>query len=702
MRVTSSMYYNNIFGANNSKTNKNLFDVNKQIASGLKIQYASDDIGIFVDTMRLDNELTTLEHVKKSAETGFQVSTNTDATLNSFNLELVRMKTLLIKAGNDTNDSTSLDAIVKELKGVEGTLQTLANTSVNGRYLFSGSAFDVKPISDDGSYNGNDIDLNAFLGSNNKQAYNITGSDLFLGEESSVKREVTSNVVQKSNVGDTLDVNTTMGDFMGVIPATSEHSFYIRGVQSDGTSFNERIGLGNADTVGGLLVNIGELYGNDGAKKVVDVSMNESGQIIISDKLSGSSKLDFHMVGASDFSALDHADITDAGIYGANAGEIDVLESPGNGSTDYATALTSPTQLYIREFNVSGYTPATGAPTLEGLVYDRTEFAKNSSTLSSSIPQINKETNAFATVSTKISEVADLSHGTVDSLHGTQFLFNGKDINGTAFTAQIDFKDPSLLPVNTGSTFSLDGGTTNYKIFDMNTVRGAVNANDMTYGQLMDVINLAVTGTTVPPAGTNNNSDGSPMTIQEEYDKAIGDSHDLSNTYLKDGKIEFHDKSFLSTKATLSMYDSNSGKFGAESSALSFNSNNSLTVRDPKTDFFKTISDVIKSVEEYKNYPDPSSGGFRTIGTDNSIAMIDDLKNHVLQMHSTAGAQSNRLESSLENTAVLELSTITLRAEVLDTDLAESALRLQQLTLNQQAMLSTIGRVSKLSLVNYL
>lgn len=691
MRVTSSMYYNNIFGANNSKINKNLFDVNKQIASGLKIQYASDDVGIFVDTMRLDNELTTLEHVKKSAETGFQVSTNTDATLNSFNLELVRMKTLLIKAGNDTNDSTSLEAIVKELKGIEGTLQTLANTSVNGRYLFSGSAFDVKPISDDGSYNGNDIDLNAFLGSNNKQAYNITGSDLFLGEESSVKREVTSNVVQKSNVGTTLDVNTTMGDFMGAIPALNEHSFYVRGVQSDGTSFNERIGLGNADTVGGLLVNIGELYGNDGAKKVVDVSMNENGQIIISDKLSGSSKLDFHMVGASDFGATDYADITDAGIYGANAGEIDVLESPGNGSTDYATALTSPTQLYIREFNVSGYTPATGAPTLEGLVYDRTEFAKNSSTLSSSIPQINKETNAFATASTKISEVADLSHGTVDNLHGTQFLFNGKDINGDAFTAQIDFKDPSLLPVNTGSTFSLDGGTTNYKIFDMNTVRGAVNANDMTYGQLMDVINMVVANKIPTTTGTDT-----------DYDKAIGDSHDLSNTYLKDGKIEFHDKSFLSTKATLSMYDSNSGKFGAESSALSFNSNNSLTVRDPKTDFFKTISDVIKSVEEYKNYPDPSRGGVRTIGTDNSIAMIDDLKNHVLQMHSTAGAQSNRLESSLENTAVLELSTITLRAEVLDTDLAESALRLQQLTLNQQAMLSTIGRVSKLSLVNYL
>ena len=44
MRVTSSMYYENLYGSNNSKLNEKLFDVNKQIASGLKIQYASDDV----------------------------------------------------------------------------------------------------------------------------------------------------------------------------------------------------------------------------------------------------------------------------------------------------------------------------------------------------------------------------------------------------------------------------------------------------------------------------------------------------------------------------------------------------------------------------------------------------------------------------------------------------------------------------------
>ena len=68
MRVTSSMYYESLYGANGSKLNKELFDVNKQIASGLQIQYASDDVATFTETMRLDNELTTLSQVKQYGE----------------------------------------------------------------------------------------------------------------------------------------------------------------------------------------------------------------------------------------------------------------------------------------------------------------------------------------------------------------------------------------------------------------------------------------------------------------------------------------------------------------------------------------------------------------------------------------------------------------------------------------------------------
>ena len=132
MRVTQSMYYNNIFSTSSLRLNQQLFDVNKQIASGLKIQYTSDDVRTFTETMRFDNELSTIAQAKKSAASGYKFANQTDVTFNEFTGGMNRIRTLLIQAANDTNGGTSRDAIVAELRGIEKNLVSLANTSING------------------------------------------------------------------------------------------------------------------------------------------------------------------------------------------------------------------------------------------------------------------------------------------------------------------------------------------------------------------------------------------------------------------------------------------------------------------------------------------------------------------------------------------------------------------------------------------
>jgi len=251
------MYYKSV-NAENSKANERIFDVNKQISSGLKIQYASDSISTFTETMRLDNELISLGQIKKSTANGYKMSNQSDVTMNEFSTSINRARTLLLSAANGTNDATSLNSIAAELRGIESNLKSLANTSINGQYLFSGSTVDVKPINPDGTYNGNALSISAFVGAGVQQAYNLSGASLFLGEESLVRREVTTNVMQFPNVNTTLNGNTTMGDFMGVVPAGNLHNFYIRGAQSDGTAINKQIQLTNVDTVDSLLNAIGQ------------------------------------------------------------------------------------------------------------------------------------------------------------------------------------------------------------------------------------------------------------------------------------------------------------------------------------------------------------------------------------------------------------------------------------------------------------
>jgi len=673
MRITSSMYYNNLFGPSNSKLSQNLFDVNKQISSGQKIEYAKDDVQVFSETMRLDNEVTALKQVKSSTQSGLKVSDQTDTVLNEFETSTDRFRTLLINAANGTNDDTSLDAIAQELKGIRHNLKDLSNTSINGQYLFSGSAIDVKPISEDGTYNGNNGSRNAVLGSQSTQQYNLSGAELFLGENSSIKREISTNVHQTSNVGHALNKDTTMADFMGVVPTGHQHHFYLRGFSHDGTSINKDITLNNNDTIDSLLSNIGKEYGNSGALKVVNVTMNDSGEIIVQDKIKGSSKLDFHMVGASDFGGSDEAVAT-------NINQLD------QGSTDYNTALTSANKLYVREFNKSPYTVATGGPTLTGSAYDRTEFTVSGSSVSSSISQINKDTNSFATTSTKLSDVADLSQGNNGTLDGTSFDLKGKDVSGNSYSATINLKSSA----NGGSNFTI--GSNTYTIYNADNPQTAVDADKMTYQQLMDVMNMVVTNKL--PASNSAN----------DYNSAITDSNTLGDTSLSyDGKIKFNDLQNSSTQASISLNDSNSGSFNSgEASVMTFNANNTLAVRDPKTDFFKTIDEAIQAVQDHKVNPDGSSGHMRNIGIENAIAQIDDLKNHISRNHAQVGVNSNTLTNALDRTNILEVSTKSLRSSVIDTDLATSALRLQQLTTNYQSMLSTVGKVSKLSLVNYL
>ena len=692
MRVTTSMYYDSIYGSNNSKLNRELFDVNKQIASGLKIQYAKDDVRTFTETMRLDNEVVVLKQIKQSTESGFKVANQTDQVMNEFETSMNRMRTLLVNAANGSHSDTSLDAIADELRGIEKNLKGLANTSINGQFLFAGSAVDVKPISDDGTYNGNDIAMNAFVGANNKQQYNLSGADLFLGEEIIRKREVSSNVINPNLfTGRMLTSDDTIRDLMGDKDndesTVNTNYFYLRGTKHDGTAFKEKISLQDTASISTLLDRIGTAYGNTGTVDVVNVSLNSYGQIVIQDKLSGSSKLDFQLVGAVDFdtSGVDDADVTD----------IDALD---DGEINYDKIITGTStavkpDLYVKEFMNSNLSPAAGAATnIQGLVYDRTMFEKDGLFLSSSVPQVLKNTNAFASPSTKISEVADLSQTNAGTLDGSVLNLVGTDVNGNGYDVTINFNNTA----GGGSTFTDNNTGNSYDIFNMDTTRAAVDADDMTYQQLLDVVNMVTTGT-FPTANT-----------AAAYDTAIENAALKGNTYLSyDGKLKFHDLQGTDangTQASISLYDPNSDSFavGAASSFMTFNTNNALTITDPKTDFFKSIDEMITAVEEHKLYPDAKNGYARSVGIENAIQKIDDLQDHVFRMHSQIGAQSNTLNTSLERTQLLEVSTMSLRSSVIDTDLAEASLRLQQLTTNYQAMLSTVGRVSQLSLVNYL
>jgi flagellar hook-associated protein 3 FlgL len=834
MRATLSGYYRNL-QFDQSKVAKELFDVTKQISSGQKIQYAHEDTSVFIDAVRLDNEVTTLTQVKQNAMSALQVSTNTDTTMNEMTKILDTMKVKLITAANETNTQESLNAIAAELRGLEKNLIQLANTSIDGKYIFSGSEVNTKPIDSNGLYQGNDKDIKAFIGSGVSQTYNINGADLFLGAENDTQRKITMNVplinqtelypdVMKdenipraSGQEDYITDLSTIRDLMGdndtfVDTVNAQHHFYIRGTDHDGLTFKETISMRDDETVGELMTRIGEAYGNSPSNELVSVTINVNGQIEIEDKRAGSSKLDFHMVantnsdstlantdanGAaldvndlntnnthikdfikSDYTAFvsnigqsqdlydpnrfqlssdfltqdgqkarastlltdvlrsDVQSITFTGTDSASpagvavAGSFDVLDGSGNSKTmqDLMNAIdtaydvgndilvtmkngkmiisrvdgTAPdvdVQLEAYNAPAGGGVVVDGLPSHAGVAFDEAQFKKEGSRLEGNVSQVVKSDNSYATGNTKLIDVADITQGTAaNSLDGTILALSGIDVNGQAFDVQINLN-------SAGSTFTHSNGNT-YDIFDVSTpTRVPVDADEMTYQQLMDVMNMVITN--------NLPANATPAGTDVEYDTAVLASNSTSSTSISyDGKIRFDQFGVTNTQASFKLADANASDFSdqdlitpgvqTEASVLTFQSNNALTISDPKTDFFKQIDEIISSIEAGRIRSDGTLDDPRNVGVQNSIQALDDLSEHLYNQHSIAGVQSQTLQVTSDRTEMLIINTQILRSETLDVDFAEASLEMKQLELNYQAMLSTVSRISQLSLVNYL
>ncbi len=709
MRVTSTSYYNSIYGDNN-KLNKQLFDVSKQISSGQKIEYVHEAPGTFIDTLRLDSEIVTLEQTKSSALNAYKFSTQTDTTVGEIVQTIESLKVKLVNAASDVNSESSLFALAKEMRGLENHLKTLANTSINGQYIFSGTATANKPIDEFGNYQGNDNDMYSFLGSGIRQKYNITGSDLFLGEEGNINRKVTTNVENfnlskmyphdllnasiSSDKTDKVYITTTdtIRDLMGDTntdtsdtPGKTAH-FYIQGARSNGDTFKQKIDISMTATVDDLLTQISNAYGVD----QVDVTLNSRGQIEIADKKNGSSKLDFHIVGAVDF-GIDGVD--DADVVNLNA-----LQNSTE-TTDIKEIIAGTKELYIKEFNKSGLISSDPTITIQGLNYDQFYFDKQGATLSSNVPQIVRDTNEYATAKTKLVDVSGMN-----SLNGRFMALKGIDVNGGTYDITITLNSPASTFTDnlTGNTYNIYG--TAFNDLDADGVK-EVNegvpskADEITYQQLMDVVNMAVTGTL--PTVAN------PLNDPIDYDNAVNDANVRGRVSLSaDGKLRFDDLLHTTTRATLSLSDTTTNSFVplvTTGNALSFQSNNALTIRDPKKNLFSDIDAIITSVELGKKFSDGSTATHqRNLGVQNGIQILDDLMDHVSRLQAEAGSYSKVLDTTVTRSDMLIISTKTLRSEVIDTDIAEATLRVQQLSLNYQALLSNIAKVSQLSLVNYL
>jgi len=604
MRITNTLFYANSVAEHQSAMKK-MYDVDKQISSGLKIQNSYENSGVYVDTMRLNYEIATLEQTKETSSKAQTFAQNTDSTMNQFEEALEQFKTKLIQANSSVHSSTSLNTIADELIGIKTHLVTLGNTSINGQFLFSGTSLLQKPLTNDGTYVGNGENLTAIIGSGVELPYNITGQSLFLGRDNDYNKIVSTNIEMLNqsklnpNVMVEQDGNLTsskvyltekdtirdlVGDNNAIAVDDPKAVFYLSGRKSDGISFAQPIQIDTSSKISDLLESIGIAYGNTTENKVVDVTMNVRGQIEVKDLNLGNQILEMNLFGAIDRNAIsgttgdalqisnsdnlllyDNVDIIafnksnflstksspdltmqsisiGGGLYGINfpnesinvtlttsldnifpsdvhhfdftpqfdvsgksvqdfmtAIENEYSLAPGSATLNNNQIVTNSSAIVLVPKN-SVNTLARGDVLPDAMNYARRGFEKEGNELIGNISQIIKSNNEFATASTKLVDVAG-----VNSLNGKQLVLEFTDKNGVSRTGTLN-----LDSIDTTFSIDLDGdGIINAsepnEIISIYNGKGdplntKTKADEMTYQQLMDVINMVTSGN-IPKQG---------------------------------------------------------------------------------------------------------------------------------------------------------------------------------------------------------
>jgi flagellar hook-associated protein 3 FlgL len=131
----------------------------RQMASGKRIAQPSDDpagMAALVQLQGADENAQQYLRNMSAVRSQMQVS---DSTLSSVITDLERALSLGVRGANGTMNDADRNSIALEIEGISDHMLDLANSSLQGTYLFSGTASTIKPFTQgDGSvtYAGSD------------------------------------------------------------------------------------------------------------------------------------------------------------------------------------------------------------------------------------------------------------------------------------------------------------------------------------------------------------------------------------------------------------------------------------------------------------------------------------------------------------------------------------------------------------------
>lgn len=385
----------------------------------------------------------------------------------------------------------------------------------------------------------------------------------------------------------------------------------------------------------------------------------------------------------------------------------DMMDPPFNGPSGFSLSLTTLNSMGLE---------CKGIRRDYRTEYDQVSFDNQGSKLISNVSQILADGMGYANDKTKLSSVAG---GSIESQVYNLVL---NDHNGVPLNARIEFGSRGSFLILPNADFDITDSKSQaefriplYNPHDEPPAVSVSKANDVTYRQLLDAINIALNYSNQPMDAYKKMQMVNDVPTQDgknAYETVLAQTNGRVSAYLTtDGRIEISDQMRSVSRMKFMIYDSTSDDFSEDgirnyNSSLTFNANNALVIDQPDVDFFRSLDGMIAAVRSgvYRPdaYGDEYTDQMRNKGIQNAIELFGHLSDHIEKMIALNGAHSRSFENVIRRNEILRVQIESIKSDVIGTDIAQTYNHFSNLTTNYNAVLASTSRINQMSLVNYL
>jgi flagellar hook-associated protein 3 FlgL len=219
MRISDSVGYRNLLD-NLNMLNARFERAAQQVSSGQRLSHLHVAPSDSAEMVQLNDQLARLDQFRTNADSSSYFLQVSDSTLNSLYNLVTSIYTVGSEAANSFNDANALSALAAEIRSQHDQILSLANTQVEGRYIFAGlqttsPAFTV--VGDTATYQG-DGAVNTIRISDGLQVEgNIPGSAVFSPVFANVEA-----LLAAVESGDQSAIKSSLGQFSSALATVNQ------------------------------------------------------------------------------------------------------------------------------------------------------------------------------------------------------------------------------------------------------------------------------------------------------------------------------------------------------------------------------------------------------------------------------------------------------------------------------------------------